>query len=272
MSLYKIFKKPFFGRYMVPWQNPLSALEQKEWQYIQIKSPSGGNIIGLYAIANSKEAKATIVLGHPMGKEAKAYFLKNGYTDLLRQNGYNVLVFDINGFGESSHGNFSYFEDIVAISQKAKEISPNLPVGYLGISLGGQWATIAFADVSHQYDFAIIESAATTLEEFWVKYPMAYKTLMVLNVILPNYRKKIRMVDRIKEAKKLKSILFIYSHKDDLTTIAMAKKFIQNCNVPSELWTVENAQHAMIMKSEHQEVYKNKIIDYFDKSVTNMRR
>lgn len=129
---------------------------------------------------------------------------------MLRQNGYNVLVFDINGFGESTHGNFSYFEDIVAISIKAKELTPNLQIGYHGISLGGQWATIAFTDISHEYNFAIIESAAATLDEFWINFPVAYKTLKVLNLLLPKYQQRIRMIDRIRETRKLKSILFIY--------------------------------------------------------------
>lgn len=252
---------------MVTWRNPLTEAEQAQWQRVTIKSKSGGVIVGLFAKSNTTTPKATIVLGHPMGKEAKGYFIKNGYTDWLRDHGYNVLIFDINGFGESSHGDFSYFEDIVAIGIKAKELSPNLKIGYHGISLGGQWATISFADGAHCYNFAIVESAATTLEEFWVHYPMAYKILKILGVILPQYKRKITMVDRIKEAKNLQSILFIYSNTDHLTPVSMGERFQQNCGVQSELWTVADAQHAMMMKSDHSEAYKQKILAYFEASV-----
>lgn len=96
-------------------------------------------------------------------------------------------MFDINGFGESTYGNFSYYEDILAIGIKAKELTPDLQIGYHGISLGGSWATIAFADNSHFYDFANIESAGTTLDEFWIHYPIAYTILKILNLILPKY-------------------------------------------------------------------------------------
>lgn len=120
------FEKPFFGHFMVNWRNPLSEDEKKNWTEFSVLSKSGATLSGLYAIANNP--KATIVLGHPMGKEAKGYFLKNGYTDLLLSNGYNVVIFDINGFGESSMGNFSYYEDIVSISKKAKELFPNLQI------------------------------------------------------------------------------------------------------------------------------------------------
>lgn len=254
---------------MVKWQNPLTPEQQIEWQTLQTKSKSGGLIYGLFAKALTYKAKATIVLGHPMGKEAKGYFLKNGYTDLLRKNGYNTLVFDINGFGESTHGNFSYDEDIIAIGNEASKLTPNIPIGYLGISLGGQWATISFADETHKYDFAIIESAATTLDDFWIKYPMAYKTLKILNFFLPKYRKRIKMKERIKEAKHLKSLLLIYSKTDEWTPVAMGKVFKENSSVPTELWTVDNASHAAIMKSTHKAEYEEKIISYFNSQIDN---
>ena len=264
MNVYKLLKKPFFGRFMVKWQNPLTPEQQKDWQPLQTQSKSGGIIYGLFAKALTGKAKATIVLAHPMGKEAKGYFLKNGYTDLLRNNGYNTLVFDINGFGESTHGNFSYFEDIVAIGIEASKLTPHLPIGYHGISLGGQWATIAFADETHTYDFAIIESAATTLEGFWIKYPTAYRILKILYFFLPKFKKKIKMQERIKEAKRLKSLLLIYSNNDEWTPVAMGKIFEVSSPVPTELWTVENAPHAAIMKSKHKAEYEEKIIAYFN--------
>ena len=205
-----------------------------------------------------------------MGKEAKGYFIKHGYTDLLRENGFNTLVFDINGFGESTHGNFSYFEDIVAIGTKASELTPDIPIGYHGISLGGQMATIAFADPNHKYSFAIVESVATTLEDFWIKFPVAYKMLTLFNILLPRYRKQVRMIDRIKEVKNLKSLLLIYSKSDEWVAVEMGSRFKENSPVETELWIVDNAKHASIMKSEHRDDYANKILDYFNSSVKKL--
>jgi fermentation-respiration switch protein FrsA (DUF1100 family) len=267
MLFYKIIKKPFFGKFMVAWKNPLSEEQQKEWQQFNIQSKSGGKLAVLFANARTADAKATIVLAHPMGKEAKAYFIKNGYTDLLRNNGYNVLVFDINGFGESEHGNFSFFEDIIAAGIKAKSLTPDLPIGYHGISLGGQMATIAFADDEHRYDFAIIESAATSLPEFWKKFPTAFYVLKCMYLFAPRYGKKISMIDRIAEAKKLQSILFIYSKADTWVPFSMGERFHKKCNVPSELWKVETAEHAQIIKSSHKKDYEEKILEYFDEAV-----
>lgn len=266
MLIYKLLKRPFFGHFMVNWRNPLSAEQQKEWQPISTKSKSGGVLAGLFARSKTHAEKGTIVLGHPMGKEAKGYFIKNGYTDLLREHGFNTIVFDINGFGESTHGNFSYFEDIVAIGIKAAQLTPAVPIGYHGISLGGQMAMVAFADPTHPYRFAIVESAAITLEDFWIRFPAAYKMLRLFNMLLPNYRRKVRMIDRIKEAKHLTSLLLIYSKSDAWVPVEMGLKFKANSPVATELWTVDNASHASIMKSEHREEYARKILDYFDHS------
>ncbi|NUO03324.1 MAG: alpha/beta hydrolase [Saprospiraceae bacterium] len=269
MNFYKTLKQPFFGSFMVKWRNPLTTEAQNHWEQVKVTSKSGGTIVGLFA--RTPQAKATIVLGHPMGKEAKGYFLKNGYTDLLRNNGYNVLIFDINGFGESTHGNFFYFEDITAISIKAKELTPQLKIGYHGVSLGAQWATISFADHLHCYDFAIVESAATTLEEFWIHFPVAYRVLKTIYVFTPRLRRKIQMVNRIKEAQRLQSILFIYSETDNWTTVSMGKRFRDNCPIKSELWTVPEAKHAMIIKSSHSEAYKQKILDYFNQESAELK-
>ena len=268
-AMYKLIKYPFFGSYMVRWRNPLSEAQQKEWQPVSVRSKSGAIIQGLFAEAHHSP-KATIVLGHPMGKEAKGYFIKRGYTALLRDHGFNVLAFDINGFGESSHGNFSYFEDIIAIGTKARELSPHLPIGYHGISLGGQWAVVAFADESHPYQFAIVESAATTLDEFWKRFPGAYRVLRLLNVLLPRYKEKIKMVERIKEAKHLRSLLLIYSRSDEWIPLTMGERFRANAPVPTELWVVDQAKHAEIMKSTYREAYQQKIIAYFNDSVSSL--
>lgn len=267
-TYYRLIKKPFFGRFMVDWKNPLSINEQAEWTPISFRSESKATLKGLYASSFSKTPKATIVLGHPMGKEAKGYYLKNGYTNTLRSHGYNVLVFDINGFGESEVGNFLYHKDIIAAGKEAKKIFPNTPIGYLGVSLGGQWATIAFSE-NHDFKFAIIESAANTLDEFWVKFPFANMALKTMNLLYPTLRKKIRMIDRIKEAHSLNRVLFIYLDNDELIKDDAGKLFCKAIPIDSEVYTISNAKHAQIPKSSSRDLYFNKIISFFDSQIKN---
>jgi pimeloyl-ACP methyl ester carboxylesterase len=261
--LYKTLKRPFFGAFMVKWRNPIPESERDDWQEVSTTSKSGGRIVGLFRRTQAAAPKATIVLGHPMGKEAKGYFIKHGYTDLLLQNGFHVLVFDINGFGESSHGNFSYYDDILAIGLEAQRLTPELPIGYHGISLGGQWAVMTFADDVHPYRFAVVESAATSLDEFWRRFPSAHRVLRFLNFFMPRYAHQIKPIERIAEAKHLHSILWIYSETDDWTPLDMGRRLHARCRIPSELWTVPDAEHAAIMKSAHKVAYEKKLLAYF---------
>ena len=74
MNIYKILKRPFFGNFMVVWRSPLSPEQKMEWQPISVNSKSGGVIKGLFAKSKTNQQKATIVLGHPMGKEGEGIF------------------------------------------------------------------------------------------------------------------------------------------------------------------------------------------------------
>jgi len=257
---------------MVKWRNPLTESEQEEWERFSVKSKSGSLIQGMYAKTTQQNPKGTIVLGHPMGKEAKGYFFKRYYTHILRDNGFNTVVFDINGFGESSHGNFSFFEDIIAVSIKAKELTPNLPIGYHGISLGAMYSTVAFTDVTHKFDFAIVESSSTTLAEFWVQFPFAYKVLKILSVVMPKYERKVDFKERIKEVKHLQCILFIYSERDSWIPLIMGKKLQENANVSTEFWLAKDAEHAEIMRSPDKEAYQERILKFFNQEVVKCNK
>ncbi|WP_276373650.1 alpha/beta hydrolase [Chryseolinea sp. H1M3-3] len=258
--LFKLAKTPFFGRFMVRWENPLPADELNQWNSFSVKSNSGGLIKGLWLPARS-EAAGSIVLGHPMGKEAKGYFLKHGYGQLYQECGLNVFVFDFNGFGESTHGNFSYFEDILAVGHFAVQQFPSVPLFYHGISMGGQWSTITFTQ-NHAYDYAMLESIPTTLDEFWIRFPLPYRFLKLLYLMMPRYSKKVRMIDRISELKRIKSLLLIYSENDVYTPVSMGARFKAKSNVLTELWTVDDADHAKIIKSKHRKEYENKLKDF----------
>lgn len=74
------------------------------------------------------------------------------------------------------------------------------------------------------------------------------------------------MIERIKETKKIKNLLLIYSESDEWTPVEMGKKFLANSPVPAELWVVKNAYHAQMMKSEHKADYEMKLLDFIGKS------
>jgi alpha-beta hydrolase superfamily lysophospholipase len=264
---YRTMKKPFFGRFMVPWKSPLTFSDQGDWNKKIVDSQSGGRLT-LWTRETREKPRAVILLGHPMGKEAKGFFLKNGLAEFYLSLGFNVAVFDFNGFGESSNGDFLYFQDVSAVSQKLKSMYSQLPLLYHGVSLGGQWATIALSLEANPISLAIIENAAPTLEQFWIRFPAAYVSLRIIYTFMPRLAKDVRMVDRIKQTKNVKRILFIYSEADDWTPPEMGEEFARASNAPNELWIMKTAKHSLAMKSTERDDYLAKISSFLNESLS----
>ena len=130
-AFYKALKKPFFGQFMVPWKNPLPDQEYAQWKRFDLSSKTGANIRAIYKAAAN--ARGTVVLGHPMGKPAKGLFLKNGHAQRLIEKGFNVMLFDTNGFGESTMGSFNFYHDKEAVAKK--EITRRQHLGLDAISV-----------------------------------------------------------------------------------------------------------------------------------------
>ncbi len=251
---------------MVSWKSPFSEEEDAKWEKVSFSSNSKATLKAMWASSRIK-AKGTIVLAHPMGKEAKGYWFKNGYTQLLLNQGYNLLIFDFNGFGESDLGNFNYFDDVIAAGLYVKKRTPELPIGYFGISLGAMWGTIGLAERKDLFSCVVLESGATSLPEFWKHYPLAYRVLVFFNFWFPNYAAKILPVERVKELDYLEKVLFIYSKTDKYMPVHMGEEINNNCVSPSELFVIEDAPHANMMKSAYKTVYSEKIVAFFDQNL-----
>jgi len=264
--MYKILKKPFLGRYMEKWREPVIREEKHKWIPFETKSRSGSVLKGLYH--ETPGARGTIVLGHPLGREAKGFFLKRGYHRFLIANRYNVVVFDFNGFGESGNGNFNYPGDIHTMGFFVKERFPSLPIGYLGISMGAAWGVCAFSKPGHVYSAAIFDSCFTTLDEFWGKDQYTYVWLKVIGAILPETKKRLTPVRKIGSLKNFKKVGFICSLEDELTPIDMTLRLREKCNVFSDLFVVNDSRHSESYLND-PEGYQLFVLNYFEEQFTN---
>ena len=90
--------------------------------------------------------------------------------------------------------------------------------------------------------------------------------------MMPRYSKKVRMIDRISELKRIKSLLLIYSENDVYTPVSMGARFKAKSNVLTELWTVDDADHAKIIKSKHRKEYENKLKDFVSNCLNPERK
>lgn len=221
-TLHRILRKPFFGRFEVPWVWPQEE-EQQSWERVSFRNPSGASLAGLWGSAYGK-AIGTLVLAHPMGKAAKGFWLRQGHASLFRRAALNVLAFDANGFGESGAASFDYPADILAAGLWAQSRTPELNVGLVGASFGAGWGLCALAREGSPYKVAVLEAAFPTLPEFWKHYPVAQAVLKVSQIVWPAMERRLRPESEAPKVLGQPSVLLIYGEKDKYTPPAHGQR------------------------------------------------
>jgi alpha-beta hydrolase superfamily lysophospholipase len=218
MSLvHRILRKPFFGRFEVPWTWP-DGTDPARWERVSIASPTGSRLAGLWGAADGA-ARATLVLAHPMGKAAKGFWLRQGHAELFRQAGYDVLLFDANGFGESAPASFDYPSDILAAGQWAQSRTPDAPIGLVGASFGAGWGLCAMAREGSPFRTAVLEAAFVTLPEFWQRIPVAHAALSVGRFLRPALERRFRPELEATRLRHRPPVLLVYGDADHWTPV-----------------------------------------------------
>ncbi len=224
--IHRLLRKPFFGRFEVPWTWP-SADESSKWERATFKNPCDVQLVGLWGPAKCK-AIGTLVLSHPMGKAAKGFWLRNGHADLFRRSGFHVLLFDANGFGESEPASFDYPADVLAAGLWAQTRTPDHPIGLVGASFGAGWGLCSMARAGSPFRAAVLEAVFPTLPDFWRHYPFAYATLKISQLVWPSLEKNLRPE---REASKLignPSVLLLYGDRDKYTPPAHGQRLMKS--------------------------------------------
>lgn len=260
-QLHRILRKPFFGRFEVPWVWP-SDIDQSLWERVHFPSTNGALLQGLWSAAEGK-AIATLVLAHPMGKAAKGFWLRYGHADLFRQAGFNVLVFDANGFGESEAASFDYPADILAAGIWAQQRQPQLSVGLVGASFGAGWGLCAMAREGSPYQAAILEAAFPTLPEFWKHYPAAHALLRLSQVIWPSLEKNLRPEHQATLVKAHPSVLLLYGDADIYTPPHHGERLLQafSTSAKAELMVLPGVDHTFAYR-DASEAYQARVIPF----------
>lgn len=265
-SIHQILRKPFFGRFEVPWIWP-EAISQEGWEVISIPLPNQQNLAGYWRSAPS--AKATLVLAHPMGKAAKSFWLRYGHADLFFNHNYNVLIYDANGFGESQGFSFDYPNDVYHAGLYAQQRTPELSVGLIGASFGAAWGLCSLSKDDHPYKVAILEAVFPTLPEFWKHYPVAHALLKLSNIIAPRLNRELNPLAKSSQLKNKPPILLLYGEKDIYTPPEYGHRIKSVLNEITEvaLEIFEGAEHTYIYR-DYPEKYKEKVISFLEEHLS----
>lgn len=263
-TAYRIFKKPFFGRFVRPWRWP-EDVDQNQWERLSIASDSGATLSALVAEAHTPTAKGAVLMAHPMGVVAKGFWMKYGHAEMLRKAGYHVMVFDLNGFGESTNTTMDYPLDVLAAGLALQDKYPELPVAVLGASMGAAMTMCALSQPNHPFKVAVLESAFPTLLHFWSRYPIPKLGIQLSKIVYPAGERRLRPVLAADNLVGKPDIFLIYGEADIYTPVKdgrLLEDALQG-KTQTEFWTVPDAEHTHAYRAAPAQ-YAEKVIAFLD--------
>ena len=271
-TLYRFFKKPFFGRFVRPWRWP-EGIDQSQWQHHAVSSESGATLSTLMAKSHTNKTKGAVLMVHPMGVIAKGFWLKHGHAELLRQAGYHVMVFDLNGFGESTSTTMDYPLDVLAAGHFLQSLFPNLPIAVLGASMGAAMSVCAMSHPKHPFKAAVLESAFPTLLHFWSRYPIPKIGIQLSKILYPKGERSLRPTYAAQNLIGEPNVLLIYGEADIYTPIKDGQLLFEALKkkTATQFWQVKDAKHTLAYSTQPTE-YSANVISFLDNNLVNLNK
>lgn len=268
-TFYKFFKKPFFGRFSKPWRWP-ESVDQAQWTRLNIASQSGARIAALLAAAHTPNAKGAILMVHPMGTIAKGFWMKYGHAEMLREAGYHIMVFDLNGFGESTSTTMDFPLDVLAAGQALERYYPGLPIAVFGSSMGAAMSVCAMAQTTHPFKAAVLESAFPTLLHFWSRYPIPKLGIQLSKLIYPAGELRLRPTEAAQNLVGNPTTLLIYSDADEFTPVKDGRLLWEALDKKTEtfFWQAPKGAHTHAFAANPDE-YKRRVVEFLDAYLPN---
>ena len=140
---------------------PIRVLEkERQWEAVRVNAPDGTILRGTY-IASTSHSHKTVILLHGLYQNRSMCL---GYVPIYQNLGYNVLLIDQRGHGESEGAHtdwgLSEPEDMEMWMQWLRRKDPQAVIGLHGISLGAAMALLyAGSDRQQQVAFVIADSS-----------------------------------------------------------------------------------------------------------------
>jgi uncharacterized protein len=252
--LHRQLKKPFFGRFMGQgWRWP-SGVPEDGWQRVTIDSGSDTRLAGVLKASTAAAPRGIVVCAHPMGLAAKGFWLRGGHAQALLDEGFHVLAFDFNGFGESPSTNFDWPAELMAAGQWARRQFPGLPAHVLGASFGAMIALDALGAPDYPFERVVAEGCAPTMPMFWKNFPVAHAVLQLGRLVAPGVERRLRPELGMSRLPPHVRVLLVHSHGDRWTPVSHGQR-LQAAAPPGrhvEQTVLQRADHTHGMRDERE--------------------
>lgn len=236
-----------------------TAEKKYEWEKVQLNSPHGYTIRGTYIPANQPSQK-TILFLHGLFQNRSSGL---DYLSIYQEMGYNVLIVDARGHGDSGGGSISwgYFEkdDINVWLDWLEQKTPKGTIGIHGISMGAATALLhsAMNESTHRVSFYIADSSYDDFKDLIIKQLTHLAALpedshiidavLFYTQIAAYYHDKFTF-DQISPRLAVKHtttpILYLHGQKDTLIPPQMSEDLYDNTAGAKELHFFTDTPHA----------------------------
>lgn len=260
-----LFAKAFISSNHISIANPPS-----EFNFENVSFRTSDNILIKGWYSKFSDSSKTMILLH--GYKANRTEMISR-AKIFRQAGYNVLLYDARGCGESEGEfiSFGYYESkdlLAAIRFLNKRGERSIAV--YGFSQGG--ATIIMAsDSLKEIKCVIIEATYDKLVnaidnrfKSTLNVPGKFGALLMIPFAESKLGINVNEIEPIEKISKLNFPIFVIGgEKDEKTLTENIINLFEAANKPKELWIAENSGHADIF-SNNSELYQTKVINFLD--------
>jgi len=239
----------------------------------QFDASDGVKIKGWFIKGNGKGRVPTVIICHGLGAN------RSDFTELaagLSRNGYNTLLFDFRGHGESERkaSSFGYLEQrdllgAIRYVKERKDVDAE-EIAVYGFSMGGAVAILTAAETS-DIKGVIADSSFTTLREqgerlFSGSFLPSSIFLRPITWMYELYFRldagKVAPIDRIHDISP-RGVMIIGGGEDEQMPSSDAMRLFAAAGEPKELWLIPGAVHGGTVYMVGDE-YRKRVLRFLD--------
>ena len=239
----------------------------------QFSSSDGIKLKGWFIKGNGKGRVPTVIICHGLGAN------RSDFTELaagLSRNGYNTLLFDFRGHGESERkaSSFGYLEQrdllgAIRYVKERKDVDAE-EIAVYGFSMGGAVAILTAAETS-DIKGVIADSSFTTLREqverlFSGSFLPSSIFLRPITWMYELYFRldagKVAPIDRIHDISP-RGVMIIGGGEDEQMPSSDAMRLFAAAGEPKELWLIPGAVHGGTVYMVGDE-YRKRVLRFLD--------
>lgn len=242
---------------------------EKKWEHVSITASDGYIMTGTY-IKNPIPTDKSVLIMHGLYQNRS---MSISYVPLYQKLGFNVLLVDLRGHGESQ-GELTWGKnettDIDKWMEYLKDQKGNRIIGIQGISLGAAYALLHSGSNSPiNADFYVEDSSYDDLSDIYQEKLQSFLQLdnndtFIVHVLwfycqAAMYWHTGETMTSLSPLRAVfhdqKPILFLHGGADTLVPVSSMQKLYAACPSYKELHIFPNAQHAVAISSDPDEYY-----------------